>query len=153
MAFIDNDTLFGRHLQLLPMTGTIEYINPEGLVKPRGYSHAVAVKGNTTTIYLGGQNAIDRNGAVIGRGDLKAQTEQALTNIMTVLAAAGAGPASVVKFTIYLVQGQDPREGFTAFQKMWGDNPCFPAVTVLFVAGLGHPDWLVEIDAVAVITG
>ena len=135
----------------MPMTGMIEYINPEGLVKPRGYSHAVAVTGNTTTLYIGGQNSVDRNGAVIGRGDLKAQTGQALSNIVTVLAAAGAGPDHVVKFTICIVQGQDPRDGFAAFQKMWGDNPRLPVVTVLFVAGLGHPDWLVEIDAVAVI--
>jgi enamine deaminase RidA (YjgF/YER057c/UK114 family) len=133
------------------MTGTIDYINPDGLVKPRGYSHAVAVKGNFTTIYIGGQNSVDRNGAVIGRGDLNTQTGQALSNIVTVLVAAGAGLDQVVKFTIYLVQGQDPRDGFAAFQKMWGDNPRLPVVTVLFVAGLGHPDWLVEIDAVAMI--
>jgi enamine deaminase RidA (YjgF/YER057c/UK114 family) len=132
------------------MTGTTEYINPEGLVQPRGYSHAVAVKGNATIVYIGGQNGIDSTGAVIGRGDLHAQTEQALANIATVLKAAGTGPDHIVKFTIYLVQGQDPRDGFAAFQKMWGDNPRFPAVTVVFVAGLGHPDWLVEIDAVAV---
>jgi len=132
------------------MTGTTEYINPEGLVQPRGYSHAVAVRGNSTTIYVGGQNGIDGTGAIIGRGDLKAQTEQALANIATVLKAAGTGPENLVKFTIYLVQGQDPRDGFAAFQKMWGANPRFPAVTVVFVAGLGHPDWLVEIDAVAV---
>jgi enamine deaminase RidA (YjgF/YER057c/UK114 family) len=123
------------------MTGTIEYINPEGLVKPRGYSHAVAVKGNFTTIYIGGQNSVDRNGAVIGRGDLNAQTGQALSNIVTVLVAAGAGLDQVVKFTICLVHSRN----------CGGDNPRLPVVTVLFVAGLGHPDWLVEIDAIAVI--
>ena len=64
--------------------------------------------------------ALTGTGAVIGRGDLKAQTEQALANIATVLKAAGTGPDHIVKFTIYIVQGQDPRDGFAAFQKMWG---------------------------------
>ncbi len=127
----------------------IEYINPEKLVKPRGYSHAIAVRGNHTTIYVGGQNAIDMNGAVTGKGDLKAQTEQALSNVETVLEAAGATLHNVVKFTICLVQGQNPQDGFEVFQKKWGDYPKFPTITVLFVAGLGNPDWLIEIDAVA----
>ena len=129
----------------------IEYVNPEGLVTPRGYSHAIAVRGNHTTIYVGGQNAVDKNGAVNGKGDLKAQTEQALSNVETVLDAAGATLRNIVKFTIYLVQGQNPQEGFEVFQKKWGDYPKFPTVTVLFVSGLGNPDWLIEIDAVAVI--
>lgn len=133
------------------MTGKIEYLNPENMAKPRGYSHAVAVSGGHKTIYVGGQNAVDINGMVVGKGDLKAQTEQALSNIEKALGAAGAKLENVVKFNIHLVQGQNPRDGFSAFQEKWGNSPNLPVVTVLFVSGLGNPDWLVEIDGIAVV--
>jgi Putative translation initiation inhibitor, yjgF family len=129
----------------------IDYINPENMVKPRGYSHAISVTGNHQTIYLGGQNAVDENGALVGKDSLKIQTEQVLTNIEKILEESGAEFENVVKFNIYLVPGQNPQEGFQAFQEKWGDNPNSPIITVLFVAGLGNPDWLVEIDAMAVI--
>jgi len=130
----------------------IDYINPENMVKPRGYSHAISVTGNHQTIYLGGQNAVDENGALVGKDSLKIQTEQVLTNIEKILEESGAEFENVVKFNIYLVPGQNPQEGFQAFQEKWGDNPNSPIITVLFVAGLGNPDWLVEIDAMAVIS-
>ncbi len=133
------------------MAESISYINPEELFQPRGYSHAVRVRGNNSTIYIGGMNSIDKEGMVVARGNLKAQTRQALENIKTILSAAGAEFSTIVKFTIYLVQGQDPREGVAAFQEIWGRNPNYPVITVVFVAGLGHPDWLVEIEAIAVV--
>ena len=133
------------------MADGISVINPKELAPPRGYSHAVAVKGSHTTIYIGGKNSIARDGSVVGKGDLNAQTGQALENVRAVLDVADADLSSVVKFTIYLVQGQDPRAGALAFLEKWGDSPRLPAVTVVFVAGLGHPDWLVEIEAVAVV--
>ena len=133
------------------MAEKISYINPEALFQPRGYSHAVRVRGNNSTIYIGGMNSIDKDGTVVAKGNLKAQTRQALENIKTILSAAGAEFSTIVKFTIYLVQGQDPREGVAAFQEIWGRNPDYPVITVVFVAGLGHPDWLVEIEAVAVV--
>lgn len=133
------------------MADRISVINPEELAPPRGYSHAVAVKGSHTTIYIGGKNGVARDGSVVGKGDLKAQTGQALENVRAVLEAADADHSNIVKFTIYLVQGQDPQVGALAFLEKWGDNPQLPAVTVVFVAGLGHPDWLVEIEAIAVV--
>lgn len=129
----------------------IGYINPENMVKPRGYSHAVSVTGNHQTIYLGGQNAVDENGALVGKDSLRKQTEQVLTNIEKILDELDAKLENVVKFNIYLVPGQNPQEGFQVFQEKWEDNPNYPIITVLFVAGLGNPDWLVEIDAMAII--
>ncbi len=126
----------------------INYINPENLVKPKGYSHAVSVSGDHQTIYIGGQNAIDEQGQVVGKGSLKEQTEQILTNIDKILSSVGSRLEDIVKFNIYLVQGQNPQEGFAAFQQRWKGDP--PIVTVLFVAGLGNPDWLVEIEAIAI---
>ena len=129
----------------------IKHINPENMAKPRGYSHAISVTGNHKTIYIGGQNAIDENGVVVGKGSLKLQTEQVLANIAKILETTGATFENIVKFNIHILHGQNPQDGFAAFQERWKGSDNFPAITVLFVAGLGNPDWLVEIDAIAVI--
>ncbi len=131
----------------------IRYINPKNMAKPRGYSHAISISGNYKTIYIGGQNAIDENGTLIGKNNLKQQTEQVLTNINKILQDSDAKFENIIKFNIHILQGQNPQEGFQTFQERWKDNQNFPIVTVLFVAGLGSPDWLVEIDAIAVIPG
>ncbi len=127
----------------------IKYVNPENLVKPKGYSHAVSVVGDHQTIYVGGQNSIDEKGQIVGKGNLKDQTNQILTNIDKILNSVGSGLGDVIKFNIYLVQGQNAQEGFGAFQQRWSGQS-YPVVTVLFVTGLGRPEWLVEIDAIAV---
>lgn len=129
----------------------IDYINPESMVKPRGYSHAITVTGNHQTIYLGGQNAVDENGTLVGKDSLKKQTEQVLTNIEKILAESNAKLENVIKFNIYLIPGENPQEGFQVFQEKWRDSSNYPIITVLFVAGLGNPDWLVEIDGMAVL--
>lgn len=129
----------------------IDYINPDNMATPRGYSHAISVTGSHQTIYIGGQNAIDEKGNMIGKDSLKKQTEQVLTNIQKILEKSDAKLGNVVKFNIYLVQGQNPQDGFEVFQKMWGVNQNYPTVTVLFVSGLGNPDWLVEIDGLALV--
>ena len=129
----------------------INYINPENMAKPRGYSHAITVEGNHKTVYIGGQNAIDENGNLVGRNDLIKQTEQVLANIEKIMDKVGAKIENIVKLNIHLLQGRNPQEGFQVFQQKWETNQNFPAITVLFVAGLSNPDWLIEIDAIAVI--
>jgi enamine deaminase RidA (YjgF/YER057c/UK114 family) len=129
---------------------TVQYINPKNMATPRGYSHAISVTGNHRTIYIGGQNSINEKGELIGKNDLKKQTEQVLSNIEKVLEAVGAKLENVVKFGIFLVQGQNPQAGFQAFQQKW-QSKNLPAITVVFVAGLGNPEWLVEIEAIVVV--
>jgi enamine deaminase RidA (YjgF/YER057c/UK114 family) len=129
---------------------TIEYINPKTMAPPRGYSHAVSVTGNHKTIYIGGQNSINEKGELVGKGNLKEQTEQALSNIEKILETAEAKLENVVKFGIFLIQGQNPQAGFQAFQQKWKSKNA-PAITVVFVASLGNPEWLVEIEAIAVV--
>jgi len=130
----------------------INYINPENMFKPRGYSHAVSVSGNHKTIYIGGQNALDENGNIVGKNSIKEQTEQVLENIEKILEKSGAKLENIVKFNIYILQGQNPQEGFGVFQQKWGSNQNLPVITVLFVAGLGNPNWLLEIDAIAEVS-
>jgi enamine deaminase RidA (YjgF/YER057c/UK114 family) len=133
------------------MEARILHLQPEGLHKNPAYSQAVAVSGPVTTVYVGGQDAVDAEGNVVGAGDLKAQSRQALRNVQAAVAAAGGGLEHVIKWSILLVDGQPIQSGFEAFVEMWPAHAAPPIVTVAFVSGLGHPDFLVEIEAVAVI--
>jgi enamine deaminase RidA (YjgF/YER057c/UK114 family) len=133
------------------MRGSVEHLNPDGLHKNPAYSQAVVATGDVQTVYVGGQNAVDTAGNVVGRDDIKVQAEQIFVNLETALAAAGARLDHVVKWNIYVVQGQPPRPAFEVFQRVWGNRPDPPLITLLFVSGLAQPDYLMEIDAVAVV--
>lgn len=133
------------------MLGNVRHLNPEGLHKNPAYTQAVVVSGDVTTIYVGGQNAVDAAGKIIGKGDIRVQTEKALENLETALAAGGAELQHVVKWNVYILHGQSAQLGFEAFQKVWGQRPTPPVITGIFVPALAHPDFLVEIDAVAVV--
>jgi enamine deaminase RidA (YjgF/YER057c/UK114 family) len=133
------------------MPGKVEHLNPDGLHRNPAYSQAIAVSGKTRTVYVGGQNAVDENGEVVGKGDIGAQSQRAIENVQVALAAGGASIEHVVKWNVYIVHGNQLLPGFEAFQRAWGDRPNPPTITGLFVAGLAVPDYLVEIDAVAVV--
>ncbi|GAB3907968.1 RidA family protein [Larkinella knui] len=126
----------------------IQRVNPAGMMKSPAFSQAIITEGSGKTVYIGGQNAVNENNELIGKGDLASQTEQTMKNLQTALEACGATFENVVKLTIYLVQGQDVMTGFKASQHYL---TAAPTVSVLFVAGLGNPDYLVEIDAVAFV--
>ena len=129
----------------------MEFLNPDGMHRNPAFSNVAVVSGSVRTIYVGGQDSIDAEGNIVGVGDIAAQTEQALRNVRTALTAAGAGPEHVIKWTVFIVDGQDFRSGYAAFQRVWGDRPDPPVITAAVVAGLAHPDFLVEIDAIAVV--
>ena len=131
--------------------GEVKYINPDSLPKSPAFTNVVTVTGPVKTIYVGGQDALDASGAIVGKGDLKAQTEQILKNIQAALAAGGAQLDHVVKWNIYVLQGQSLQEGFAAFQSVWGNRPNPPVISVMFVSGLAQPDFLAEMDAIAVV--
>lgn len=128
----------------------ITHLNPEGLHKNPAFSQAVVVEGPAKMVYIGGQNAVSADGAIVGR-DLATQSEQALKNVLGVLSALGATQENVVKLTIYVVQGGELPQAFAAAQKVWGRHAT--AISVLVVAGLANPEFLVEVDAVAAIPG
>jgi 2-iminobutanoate/2-iminopropanoate deaminase len=125
----------------------IMHINPDGLYKSPAFSQAVMAEGGKT-VYIGGQNGILSDGTMAG-DSLTSQTEQALKNILEILKTVGASQKNVVKQTIYVIKGQDVREGFAAAQKVWGNFPT--AISFIFVENLGVPKALVEIEAIAVV--
>lgn len=131
--------------------GKVEYLNPDGLFQSPAFTQAVAVTGPAKTVYVGGQNAVDAKGKAVGKGDIAAQSEQALQNVGVALEAAGAEWENVIKMNIYVAQGQSVQKGYEAFQKVWGKHPNPPAITVAVVASFANPDYLVEIEAIAVV--
>jgi enamine deaminase RidA (YjgF/YER057c/UK114 family) len=124
-------------------------INPEGMHRNPAYSQAVRVRAGGDLVFIGGQNGVDATGQIVGKGDLKAQTIQALKNVRTILEYEGLSLSSVVKWTILVIAGQDIQQGFAAFQEVWDKDAPAPAITFAFVSALAHPDFLVEMEAVA----
>jgi enamine deaminase RidA (YjgF/YER057c/UK114 family) len=133
------------------MGGSVQYLNPEALHRNPAFTNVVVASGPVKTIYIGGQDAVDASGNIVGKGDLKTQTEQVLANLQAALAAAGAGLEHVVKWNLFILQGQPLQPGFEVFQRVWGNRPNPPAISAAYVAGLANPDFLVEMDAIAVV--
>lgn len=133
------------------MSDKIQHINPDGLFKNPAFSQVVTTQGNGKTVYIGGQDAVNVQGEVVGKGDIAEQTEQVMKNLQTALFACGGTFDNLVKLSIYVVQGQDLYRGFQVSQKFLSDLKNPPAISVLVVAGLANPDFLVEIDATAFI--
>ncbi len=131
------------------MHNQVQYINPDGLFRNPAFSQAVTTHGKGKTIYIGGQDAVNAQGEIVGQGDVGEQTEQVMQNLQTALAACGASFDNLVKLTIYIVQGQDLYRGFQASQKYLGNLKNPPAISGLFVAALANPNYLVEVDAIA----
>ena len=128
----------------------IQRLRPQGLVSSPAFSHVAVVPPGATTIYVGGQNAVDAAGKLVGEGDVAAQSVRALENARTALAAAGATVDDVVHWSVLFVDGVDIAAGYGAIApQLASDEPAL--VTAARVAGLGVPGALVEISAVAAV--
>lgn len=118
-----------------------------------GYSHAVQVDlGPTTMLLLSGQLALplDMQGEVVGRGDVGQQTEQIFANLQQLLTAAGGTLRHLVKLTVYLTDITQ-RPAMSAVRARFIDAAAPPASTVVEVSRLFHDDFLIEIEATAII--
>jgi enamine deaminase RidA (YjgF/YER057c/UK114 family) len=129
----------------------VQHLNPDTLNRNPAFTNVVVVTGPGKMIYVGGQDAVDAAGQMVGKGDIRAQAEQVFKNLQAALEAAGASLENVIKWNILIVQGQSLQAGFEVFQRVWGRRANPPAITVMFVAGLANPEFLIEMDAVAVI--
>ena len=129
---------------------TITRLNPDTLHKNPAFTQVAVVQPPATLVFVGGQNGVNTQGEVVGQ-DIAIQTVQAMKNVTAALEATGATLRDVFKMTIYLVQGQSLQEGFAASQQFWTPDTPAPTISVIVVAGLAHPDFLIEIEAVAAI--
>jgi 2-iminobutanoate/2-iminopropanoate deaminase len=130
-----------------------QHIQPEALAKRvvSGhvlYSHVVVAEGKRL-IFIAGQLARDREGNVVGKGDMRAQMRQVGENIKTALQAAGASLSDLVKTTTYVT---DIEEFFNHVDvRMEYFGAALPTSTTVEVRRLAHPDFLVEVEAMAII--
>ncbi len=127
----------------------MKFLQPPGWPRPSGYSNGVAAEGRL--VFVAGQIGWDAEQRLVS-DDLAGQTEQALRNIVTVLAEAGAGPQHIVRLTWYVVDKHDylarRREIGEVYREVIGKN--FPAMTLVEVKDLLEEGALVEIEATAV---
>jgi 2-iminobutanoate/2-iminopropanoate deaminase len=125
-----------------------EIIQPEGVWDPRPRFAQVVKIGKQ--VYIAGQTAVDEKGNVVGKGDIKAQTRQIFRNLQKCLRAAGAGFDQVVKLNIYSTDLDAQLATITKIRREY--FPKDPAAsTTVQVPRLVHPDWLLEIEANAVL--
>jgi enamine deaminase RidA (YjgF/YER057c/UK114 family) len=131
---------------------TLELINPEDLPTPPTYTHVVVATGSRL-VFVAGQEPEDEQGNLVGPGDLAVQARQVFGNLGRALAAAGARPEQVAKITIFVVDYR--RELLQAIEEgqvaLFGDHK--PADTLVGVEALSRPEFLIEVDAVAVVDG
>ena len=128
---------------------TIQLINPADLPPQATYTQVVLAAG-TTTVFIAGQEPEDVHGNSVAPGDLAAQARQVYANLGRALSAAGVRPDQVAKITIYVV---DYRSEYLpvieqARLELFGDHK--PADTLIGVARLARPEFLIEVDAIAV---
>ncbi len=123
------------------------FSNPPGLSTPRGYSHVADVPAGRT-LYIAGQVAFDAEAKVVGKGDVRAQTEQVFKNLKTALESAGASFSDVVKLNWYVRDVSQLAIYREVREKYFGVGP-FPASTLVEVKALVIDDLLIEVEAVA----
>ena len=131
--------------------GRVEYLNPQGMLKNPAFTQVVTVSGAVRTVYIGTQTGVNGSGNVVGPGDVAAQTRQALENLRLCLETAGARPEHLVRWTIYLAEGQPMQAPFEVAMRWWANRPNPPANTVVYVSSLVPAQFLVGIEAVAVV--
>jgi enamine deaminase RidA (YjgF/YER057c/UK114 family) len=127
----------------------LERINPADLHRPPTYTQVTVGRGNRI-IFVSGQVGVDGQGAVVAP-DLEAQARQAYANVRTALAAAGAGVADVAKLTTFVVDYHQELRGVVtaARQEVLGEH--LPASTLVGVSALALPEYLIEVEAMAVL--
>jgi enamine deaminase RidA (YjgF/YER057c/UK114 family) len=130
---------------------TLERVNPPSLPAPSGFSHAVTARGGSL-VFLAGQTALGADNRIVD-GGIVAQFEQALSNLLTALAAAGGRPEHLAKLTIYAVDPQDyrahAREIGAAWKRLAGRD--YPAMALIGIVRLWDEPALVELEGIAVL--
>lgn len=129
----------------------LERINPDGMYKPnKGIYTQVVTSTGSKTVHVAGTVSFDEDANVVGVGDMKAQVLTILENIRISLAAGGATPADVVRINVYTLDTDDyVQNGAPEVIAFFGDTK--PNSTTVQVVRLVHPDWIVEIEATAVL--
>jgi reactive intermediate/imine deaminase len=129
---------------------SVQTSNPKGVyAPPANYSQAARVASGSDLLFISGQGAQNPKGETVGVGDMTAQAEQVFKNLQAILAAHGASFANAIKATIYITDISRLAEFNAVRAKYYGDAR--PASALVEVSALVDPEWLVEVELVALV--
>jgi len=128
---------------------TLEKFSAPGVFDPATYSQGIKVSQAQTILFLSGQVAYTPDGGVAFRGDFKAQARGAYEAIKALIESQGGTMASIVKITTYVTDMQYRVDLAPIREEFFGKKG--PASTLVEISALAHPDWMIEIEAIAVI--
>src|SRR5262245_24671435 len=128
---------------------TIEKFCPTGVFNPPTYSQGIKVSQAQTILFLSGQVAYTADGGVACRGDFKGQARGAYESIKALVESQGGTMANVIKITTYLTDMRYRVDLAPLREEYFGKKG--PASTLIEISALAHPDWMIEIEAIAVI--
>lgn len=126
--------------------------DPDKLPPSTGFSQVAEITSGKL-LYIAGQVPRNAAGDLVGKGDFRAQLEQVFVNLGIAAASAGASFADIVKLNYYCVAGIEPAQqrAVVEVRDRYVNTQSPPVSTFVFVSRLVHPDWLIEIEAVAVL--
>lgn len=127
----------------------IEKIAATSVYDPPAYSQAIKVTGAQTIVFVSGQVAYDQQGGALHPGDFKAQAREAFRSLVEQVKAAGSRPENIVKLNTYLTDVRRRADLAPIREEFLGKK--IPASTLVGVTALAHPDWMIEVEAIAVI--
>jgi 2-iminobutanoate/2-iminopropanoate deaminase len=127
----------------------IEQFGAPGVFEPAAYSQGIRVSRAETILFLSGQVAYTADGGVAGRGDFKSQARGAYQAIKALVESQGGTLANVIKLTTYVTDMQYRADLAPIREEFFGKKG--PASTMVEISALAHPDWMIEIEAIAVL--
>jgi enamine deaminase RidA (YjgF/YER057c/UK114 family) len=128
---------------------TIEKFCAQGVFDPATYSQGIKVSQAQTILFLSGQVAYTPEGGVACRGDFKGQARGAYEAIKALVESQGGTMASVIKITTYVTDMHYRVDLAPIREEFFGKKG--PASTLIEISALAHPDWMIEIEAIAVV--
>jgi enamine deaminase RidA (YjgF/YER057c/UK114 family) len=135
------------------LAGAVRLSNPETMFKPTaGYSQIAEISGGKL-VYIAGQVALDHEGKLVGKDDFRAQVQQVFENLKVAVEAAGGTTKDIVKLNYYCADSVDP-DAIPAVREIrdrYVNTAAPPTSTFVVVRRLVRPEWLIEVDAVAVV--
>lgn len=124
--------------------------NPKTLCRPFGIFSNAALAEQGRPYFISGQVSVDVEGRLVGGGDIRLQTRQVLNNIKAALELVGGTLEDIACVNVFLVNMEHLQAVHEVRAEFWSDN--YPASTLVQVSGLVHPDYLIEINATAIIS-
>ncbi len=148
IAILAATLVTGMAVGTLAQGARLRHVNPPALSTPTGYTHVVAPQ-RGRLVFIAGQVSADRSGAIVGKGDFKAQTKQVFENLKAAVEAAGGTMADVAKINVYVTDLSQLPAMREIRQQYFTGNP--PASTLVQVVSLARSEYMLEIEAIAVV--